>query len=122
MELQEPRHHASRLSGTRKLATYFIATLVLLAMVVWFAVISSLGGLSRYFIGCPLQVLLDVVLVALCFRLEGKPSNNPIAPLAALAGEAAKVGVLQTDVVGLEINDKHSCCRRGWIHRIAYVS
>jgi hypothetical protein len=44
MELQEPRHHASRLSGTRKLATYFIATLI----------------------------LVDVVLVAPCFALEGK--------------------------------------------------
>ena len=57
MELQEPRHHASRLSGTRKLATYFIATLILLTMAVWFSVISSVGDLSRYFIGCCLQVL-----------------------------------------------------------------
>jgi len=57
MELQEPRHHASRLSGTRKLATYFIATLILLTMAVWFSVISSVGDLSRYFTGCCLQVL-----------------------------------------------------------------
>src|SRR5207302_8809646 len=79
-------------------------------------------GLITVFHWLPPAGPLDVVLVALCFRLEGKSSNYPIAPLAALAGEAAKVGVLQTDVVGLEINDKHSCCRRGWIHRIAYVS
>jgi hypothetical protein len=49
MELQEPRHHASRLSGTRKLATYVIAMLILLTMAVWFSVISYLGDLSRYF-------------------------------------------------------------------------
>ena len=57
MELQEPRHHASRLSGTRKLATYFIAALILFTMAVWFSVISSVEDLSRYFIGCCLQVL-----------------------------------------------------------------
>ena len=33
---------------------------------------------------------LDVVLVALCFPLEGKSSNYPTVPLAAFAGEGAK--------------------------------
>ena len=33
---------------------------------------------------------LDVLLVALCFPLEGKSSNYPTVPLAAFAGEGAK--------------------------------
>ena len=86
MELQEPRHHASRLSGTRKLATYFIAALILFTMAVWFSVISLIAVFHWLLLAGP----LDVVLVALCFPLEGKSSNYPTVPLAAFAGEGAK--------------------------------
>jgi hypothetical protein len=67
MELQEPRHHASRLSGTRKLATYFIAALILFTMAVWFSVISSVGTYR------------GISLLAAC-RSSGRGSRGALFP------------------------------------------